>query len=218
MFFNTIGTAATIIQKVAIGKLRNNVAFNPGMLAVELSLLACGVILLFRLYDDSNLNVISEVCKPHVKLTNEEWAIVDKMYTLENPQDGQMSYHIIISAIVLQATTICMVMLQKTQTLGSLITMLYHMTNELFRFAATFCLIFLAFLMAGRYLGNKILPDQLQCIKYLIVNERLPASFKFSGIPTPELCNVNLGQQIANLAAQSQQFLTDMVSWKLSYD
>lgn len=39
--------------------------------------------------------------------------------------------------------------------------MLFHMTNELFRFAATFILIFLAFLMAGRYLGNKIEPDQL---------------------------------------------------------
>lgn len=92
----------------------------------------------------------------------------------------------------MQAMTLAIIFMQKTQTFGSLITMLNTMTNELIRFGATFCLIFLAFLMAGRYLGNKIQPDQLQCIKYLIVKEDLPAAFKFSGLPTTEVCNLNM--------------------------
>ena len=85
VFFNAIGTIATIIQKAAVAKLRNNVRVSVGLLALELSILAATALLMALLSDTGVDTLVSDVCKPHVEKTAAEWAIVDKMYTLENP-------------------------------------------------------------------------------------------------------------------------------------
>lgn len=83
------------------------------------------------------------------------------MFTLEYPlAGGGISFSTLVILVVAQAAIMSLMMLQRTQLIGELITMLNAMVSELMRFFTTFVLVIFAFLVAGRLLGDELMPSQ----------------------------------------------------------
>jgi len=81
---------------------------------------------------------------------------VNKVYSIQNPLDGELNANYIISAIITQSSIISIIMLQRTQYLGQLIMMLQQMMTEFSKFFLTFGLIIAMFLIIGRMLGSEL--------------------------------------------------------------
>lgn len=79
------------------------------------------------------------------------------MYTMSNPRKGELDFRLILSVIIIQSSTISIMMLQRTQFLGELIMMLTMMQAELLKFFSTFGLVILIFIFLGRFLSTEIL-------------------------------------------------------------
>ena len=88
-------------------------------------------------------------------------ANVDKVFGLLNPLPGQLDFKLIISALIVQLCTLSIIMLQRTQYLGELITMLSQMMNELLKFFSTFGLFIVLFLLLGRMLSSELKYDHV---------------------------------------------------------
>jgi hypothetical protein len=81
---------------------------------------------------------------------------VNHMYTMSNPRKGELDFRLILSVIIVQSSSISIMMLQRTQFLGELIMMLTMMQAELVKFFSTFGLIILIFLFLGRFLSSEL--------------------------------------------------------------
>ena len=157
MLINTIGMFTSVLQKLVAFRFKDNVTLNYGQMSIEASISAVGIIFLIQ-YNQSNVNnLISDVCGRVIPdISPEESYVIDKMFTMRYPREGELNFKLIASTIIIQSSMISVIMLQRTQYLGELIMMLDQMKNELIRFFATFGLIIVSFLLVGRMLGSEL--------------------------------------------------------------
>lgn len=157
MLINTIGMFTSVLQKLVAFRFKDNVTLNYGQMSIEASISAVGIIFLIQ-YNQSNINnLISDVCGRVISdISAEDSYVIDKMFTMRYPREGELNFKLIASTIIIQSSMISVIMLQRTQYLGELIMMLDQMKNELIRFFATFGLIIVSFLLVGRMLGSEL--------------------------------------------------------------
>lgn len=157
MLINTIGMFTSVLQKLVAFRFKDNVTLNYGQMSIEASISAVGIIFLIQ-YNQSNINnLISDVCGRVIPdISPEDSYVIDKMFTMRYPREGELNFKLIASTIIIQSSMISVIMLQRTQYLGELIMMLDQMKNELIRFFATFGLIIVSFLLVGRMLGSEL--------------------------------------------------------------
>lgn len=60
----------------------------------------------------------------------------------------------VVSLLILLYSVLTIIMLQRTQELGNMITMFISMINELKKFLVTFGLLIIAFVIVGRQLNG----------------------------------------------------------------
>lgn len=157
MLINTIGMFTSVLQKLVAFRFKDNVTLNYGQMSIEGSISAVGIIFLIQ-YNQTNVNtLISDVCGRVIPgISPEDQYVIDKMFTMRYPREGELNFKLIASTIIIQSSMISVIMLQRTQYLGELIMMLDQMKNELIRFFATFGLIIVSFLLVGRMLGSEL--------------------------------------------------------------
>jgi hypothetical protein len=61
----------------------------------------------------------------------------------------------VVSLLILLYSVLTIIMLQRTQELGNMITMFISMINELKKFLVTFGLLIIAFVIVGRQLNGQ---------------------------------------------------------------
>lgn len=81
---------------------------------------------------------------------------MDKIFTIINPTGSDFNFKYIISIIIIQLSTLTIIIMQRIQYLGDLIMMLDHIKNELIRFFATFGLMIGLFLLVGKLLNEQL--------------------------------------------------------------
>ena len=111
------------------------------------------------MFNNRNYNtLISDLCGPFVEMDAQTIDDVDHMYTMRNPREteGELSFRLLISVIIVQAVLFTIMMLQRTEYLGELIMMLTQMNAELLKFFLTFGMIILLFVFIGRFLSSEI--------------------------------------------------------------
>jgi len=156
VIFFTFGMISSVIQKIAILRVKDNVTPNISLMSLELSIALVGVLFILC-FNASEVNTVSsDVCSQHMTLTATQISEVDKVYSLANTQTGELNFRYIMSMLIIQLCAISIIMLQRTQYLGELIMMLDQMKNELVRFFITFGLIIALFLLLGRMLGEEL--------------------------------------------------------------
>ena len=126
LIFNVVGTASSILQKIAVIKVKNGVELNPMIFILEVSFIYVGISYgqLFNITEFSTIT--TDVCGKFDSYDPEYKNKIDKMFTMVNPIDeSQSSFNFLISCIIIQSSVLCIIMLQRTQYLGELIIMLY---------------------------------------------------------------------------------------------
>ena len=112
--------------------------------------------------------------------------MIDHVYTMRVPRDGEINFKIVVSLVIIQSSIISVLMLQRTQYLGELIMMLGIMISELSRFFATFGLIIGLFLLIGRMLGTELKREHASFFEVgLDLFDALNGNQKFSDFIVP---------------------------------
>mmetsp|Transcript_11798 Transcript_11798/g.18118 ORF Transcript_11798/g.18118 Transcript_11798/m.18118 type:complete len:144 (+) Transcript_11798:596-1027(+) len=126
----------------------------------EFSVGAIGVVFLVMNSTDNYNTMFTEECSKVLAISDADTATINKIFTLRYPLEGQLSFKLIISCIVVQCALISILMLQRTRFLGELIIMLQEMITEMLKFFFTFGLIIAIFLMVGRLLLYELKKDK----------------------------------------------------------
>ena len=142
-------------QKILVFRTKDNVTLSAGLIFLELSIVASGLLFIFTYNGEVTNTLLSDVCGPLTEMGSIEKTNVDKAFGLLNTAEGDIDIKLIISAIIVQMVFISVIMLQRTQYLGELIMMLDQMKNELSRFFLTFGLVIIVFLLLGRMLSSE---------------------------------------------------------------
>jgi len=156
IILNTIGCVASLIQKFLIYRNKNNVALNINQISLELTCVVTGI-LIIQLYQNTKFNtLLTDTCSKVMEISEADTQIIDKVYTMRNPREGEANFKILMSVVIVQSSLMSIMMLQRTQYLGELIMMLSQMMSELTKFFATFGLIIGLFLLIGRLMSTEI--------------------------------------------------------------
>jgi len=156
IIFNTFGMATSVVQKMVIYRVKDNVTLNVSQIFLEASIATVGLLYIITYNSSAINNLLSDTCRSVIpELTTDQAFALDKVFTLTNTLKGEMNFKYILSVVIVQLCVISVKMLQRTQYLGELIMMLSQMGNELIRFFSTFGLIIGLFLLIGRMLSEE---------------------------------------------------------------
>mmetsp|Transcript_30418 Transcript_30418/g.46594 ORF Transcript_30418/g.46594 Transcript_30418/m.46594 type:complete len:246 (-) Transcript_30418:419-1156(-) len=129
-------------------------------MVLELSIGLVGILFMV-MYSTTDFNtMITDECSKIMDISGADTDTIDKIFTMRYPLEGQISFKLVISCIVVQCTMISVLMLQRTRFLGELIMMLQEMLSEMIKFFLTFGLIIAVFLMIGRLLLYELKKDK----------------------------------------------------------
>jgi len=127
---------------------------------LEFSIGAVGVIFIM-MYSTKDYNtMLTDKCSDVMEINQADTDTINKIFTMRYPLEGQTSFKLIISLIVVQCTIISVLMLQRTANLGDLIMMMQEMLVEMIKFFLTFSLVIIVFLLVGRLLLYELKKDK----------------------------------------------------------
>lgn len=72
-----------------------------GLILLELSIVATGLLFIFAYTSDINNTLLSDVCGPMMKMDGASSNLVDKAFSLLNTKDGELDFKIIISTLII---------------------------------------------------------------------------------------------------------------------
>ena len=127
IFIAGLGFFTSLIQKLTIVSLKDNVSLSLGHLVAELAIVITSILnylLAQRIPED---NMISEKCQTVKAMSPADATNVDYVYMILGDSADRMSFKLIVSSLVVEYTLIVIIMLQRTQKLGELIMMVGHM-------------------------------------------------------------------------------------------
>jgi hypothetical protein len=151
-----LGFFTSLIQKLTITSLKDNVQLSRGLLIVESAIVIISVMNYLLSAHIPTDNIVSDTCSTVIPLTDLQRSNVDYVYMILGDSADRMSFKLIVSSLVVLYTLIIIIMLQRTQKLGELIMMVGHMVHEFEKFITTFGLLIGLFIIVGMQLSTEL--------------------------------------------------------------
>lgn len=158
MILTGVGFFTAAIQKFVTYRLKDNVQLNWGQIAVEilLAILSGAFVFSFNLVEARP--ILSKNCSNVSGFSvfdESQRSEMDKTLTLIGTDLGFLSYKEYMSCIAVLYSVMTIIMLQRTQSLGDLITMFTQIVNEAKKFIITFGLVIVVFVVVGYSLNTE---------------------------------------------------------------
>ena len=156
-----VGFLTSLVQKFTIYRVKENVQLPAEQVALEFCILVTSAAQFYRTMVPMEVDgaLISGTCSKlrAAPLTAEEVKHVNEVYgTFRVVQGDYLSIRIFASVLVVQYCLNAILMLQRTNSLGSLIMMIGHMLSELSKFMMTFFLVIFLAVIVGRQLNQEV--------------------------------------------------------------
>jgi len=87
-------------QKILVFRTKDNVTLSVGLILLELSIVATGLMFIFTYTSDITNTLLSDVCGQSMTLSSLEKNTVDKAYSLLNTANDELDLKLIVSAII----------------------------------------------------------------------------------------------------------------------
>jgi len=87
-------------QKILVFRTKDNVTLSVGLILLELSIVATGLMFIFTYTSDITNTLLSDVCGQSMTMSSLEKNTVDKAYSLLNTANDELDLKLIVSAII----------------------------------------------------------------------------------------------------------------------
>jgi len=88
-------------QKILVFRTKDNVTLSIGLILLELSIVATGLMFIFTYTSDITNTLLSDVCGQSMTMSSLEKNTVDKAYSLLNTANDELDLKLIVSAIII---------------------------------------------------------------------------------------------------------------------
>jgi hypothetical protein len=96
----TVGMFTSTCQKILVFRTKDNVTLSVGLILLEMSIFAAGLLFIFSSTSEINNTLISDVCSKQMDMSAMEKNGVDKAFSLLNTREGELDFKLIISTLV----------------------------------------------------------------------------------------------------------------------
>jgi len=82
--------------------------------ALEASIVINGIFFVVSINTDQRNALISDFCGSKIYISDQDKDVVDYIYTLRHPSEGQTSFKLVLSVLIVQSSIAILYMLQRT--------------------------------------------------------------------------------------------------------